>query len=319
MKSEKFFTFHSSLFTVMLQLLQVFYNIITPILLIAALGFTLDHKFKLNTRSLSQIIIYLASPALVLTSISRTTLISQKLQQIVFFTAAVMGSMAVIGWGLASLLGLGKKLKSAFALSVTLLNAGNFGIPFIVFAFGQDALGVAVIVYATTAIVANTLGIFLASSGSASVKNSLINIVKVPLPYAVALGLLVNFGVFALPAPVGRGLELLGQAAVPLMLVVLGAQLARVKIEKQLPLIALAGSMKVLFAPVLGYFLARLMGFSGPAANIAIIQTSMPTAVISMILAEEFGSEAKFVSGVVMFSTLLSFLSLSVLLTLLGG
>ena len=300
------------------QLLQVFYNVITPIVLIAALGFILDHKFRLNTRSLSQIIVYLASPALVFTSISRTTLHSQELQQIIFFTAAVMCLMAAIGWGVARLLGLGKKLKSAFALSVALLNAGNFGIPFIVFAFGQNALGVAVIVYATTAIVANTLGIFLASSGSASVKDSLTNIIKVPLPYAVTLGLLVNFGVFSLPLPVGRGLELLGQAAVPLMLVVLGAQLARVKIERQLPLIALAGSTKVLLAPVLGYFLARLMGFNGQTANIAIIQTSMPTAVISMILAEEFGSEPKFVSGVVMFSTLLSFLSLSILLTLLG-
>jgi len=226
--------------------------------------------------------------------------------------------MAAIGWGAARLLGLGKKLKSAFALSLALLNAGNFGIPFITFAFGQEAIGTAVIVYATAAIVANTLGIFLASSGLASVKNSLTNIVKVPLPYAVVLGLLVNFGVFALPLPLSRGLELLGQAAVPLMLVVLGAQLARVKIEKQLPLIALAGSAKVLLAPVSGYFLAQLMGFSGQTASIAIIQTSMPTAVIAMILAEEFGSEAKFVSGVVMFSTLLSFFSLSVLLTLLG-
>jgi len=302
----------------MLQLLQVFYNVITPIMLVAALGFVLDRRFKINTRSLSQVIVYLGSPALVLVSIGSTTLQAQELKQIIIFTALVMFSMAAITWAIARLLGLGQKLRSAFALSATLLNAGNFGIPFITFAFGQEAMSVAVIIYATAAIVANTLGIFLASSGSASVKDSLANIVKVPLPYAVALGLLVNLGLITFPLPVNRGLELLGQSAVPLMLVVLGAQLARVKIESQLTLVALASGAKVLLAPFLGFMIAKLMGFDGQTASIAIIQTSMPTAVIAIILAEEFGSDPKFVSSVVMVSTLVSFLSLSVLLTLLG-
>jgi predicted permease len=55
----------------------------------------------------------------------------------------------------------------------------------------------------------------------------------------------------------------------------------------------------------------------GSTASISIIQTSMPTAVVSIILAEKFGSDAKFVSSVVLVSTLASFFSLSILLSLL--
>lgn len=302
----------------MLQIFNVFYSVLAPIILIAGLGFALDRRFKIETRSLSQIIIYLSSPALVFSSISRSKLQAQELGQLVLFTLVIMGSMAIISWGITRLLALEQKIAGAFTLSSTLINAGNFGLPFIAFAFGNEGLGRAVIIFTTTAIVANTLGIFLASRGSASVKNSLANILKVPLPYAVALGLLANVGLISVPVPLERGAVLLGDSAVPLMLVVLGTQLARTKIESRLSLVALASGVKVILTPLVGVMVARLLLISGSTASISIIQTSMPTAVISIILAEEFGSDARFVSSVVMVSTLVSLASLSILLSVLG-
>jgi len=110
-------------------------------------------------------------------------------------------------------------------------------------------------------------------------------------------------------------MSLLGAAAVPLMLIVLGAQLARTRIDNQIRLVALASGTKLLLPPMIGVLLARMLLLHGLTANVAIIQTSMPTAVISIILAEEFGSDTRFVSSVVMVSTLGSFISLSLLLT----
>jgi len=296
-------------------MVQIFFNVIAPIVLIAALGFVADRRFSLNTRSLSQVVVYLAAPALVYSSISRSTIQAYELNQLFLFTGLTMVSMAVLSGGLARLLHLEKKQASAFALSNTLINAGNFGLPFISFAFGDDGLARAVIIFTGTSIVANTLGVYLASRGSASIVKSFVNMFKVPLLYAVVLGLLVNQHVFCSPVPIDRSMSLLGAAAVPLMLIVLGAQLARTRIDNQIRLVALASGTKLLLPPMIGVLLARMLLLHGLTANVAIIQTSMPTAVISIILAEEFGSDTRFVSSVVMVSTLGSFISLSLLLT----
>lgn len=296
-----------------------FYNVLFPITLIAGLGFLLDKRFQLETKSLSRIVVYLASPALVFSSVSRSTLAAEELWQLLAFTVLMMLIMAAVSGVAAKVLRLNRKTASAFTLSGTLINAGNFGLPFIAFAFGDAGLGRAVIIYTGTSIVANTLGVFLASRGSASMWKSLQNVLTVPLPYALLAGLLVNFRVISLPLPLEKSFALLGNAAVPVMLVILGAQLARVQLGKQLPLVSFAGGIKLLLAPVIGVALVRVLLLHGMTASIAIIQTSMPTAVISIVLAEEFGSDARFVSSAVVVSTAFSLFSLSILLQLFGG
>lgn len=298
---------------------STFYNVLFPIILIAGLGYLVDRRFHLDTASLSRMVVYLASPALVFSSVSRSTLAGIELQQLLAFTVLMMFVMAGVSGTIAKMLKLDQKTSSAFTLSSTLINAGNFGLPFISFAFGDAGLGRAAIIYTGTSIVANTLGVFLASRGSASVWMSLRNVLTVPLPYALIAGLLVNFGVIAIPAPLDKSFALLGGSAVPIMLVILGAQLARVQLGRQLSLVSLASGLKLLVAPLVGVALVRALLLHGLTANVSIIQTSMPTAVISIVLAEEFGSDARFVSSAVVISTMLSLISLSVLLVLFGS
>jgi len=292
---------------------NIFYNVLFPIILIAGLGFLLNRRFDLHTKSLSRVVVYLASPALVFSSVSRSTLEAQALWQLLAFTIAIMFALAGISWVLARGLRLNQRTTSAFMLSSTLINAGNFGLPFVGFAFGDAGLGSAAIIYTGTSIVANTLGVFLASRGSASVWKSLANVLKVPLPYALVAGLLVNFGWLHVPLPLARSFSLLGAAAVPVMLVLLGAQLSRVKFGQQMRLVALSGGIKLVITPLVGVVLAHLMLLQGVPAQVSIIQTSMPTAVISIALAEEFGADAQFVSSAVLVSTLASIISLTIL------
>jgi len=302
----------------MSEFFSVFYRVIAPIFLIAGLGYLADRRFTFNTRSLSQLVIYLASPALVFSGLSQSTLDGGEPSRLFLFTMSVMALLAIVGSVLARLLNLSQRQSSAFALSLMLINAGNYGIPFITFAFGKEAIGHAIIIFAATSIMSNTAGVFLASRGSASVGRSVRNIFRVPLPYAVVMGLLVNQGVVTPPLPVARGLDLLGEAAVPLMLLLLGMQLARADWGNQIRLVALAAIIKASLPPMIGLLLARLLQLPPELAAIAVMHVSMPTAVIAIILAEEFGSDTKFVSGVVALSTLLSFVSLSILLPLIS-
>jgi predicted permease len=119
-----------------------------------------------------------------------------------------------------------------------------------------------------------------------------------------------------LPLPLERAITLLGQAAVPAMLVVLGLQLARVSIRGRWKPIALATAARLVVAPLIAFPLAALLGLSGITGQVVIVQASLPTAVISSVLAAEFGADAEFTAAVVFVSTLASIATLTVLLWL---
>jgi hypothetical protein len=235
------------------------------------------------------------------------------------FAAALVSSlvMALIGWGLARLLRFERKLESAFILSVVLVNAGNYGLPLIEFAFGEQGLQRAIVFYVASSVVSNTLGVYLASRGAASVGRSLLNVLLVPLPYATALGFAVNVARIELPLPMDRALSLLGQAAVPVMLLILGLQLSRTSVKGQIGPILLATVTRLAVAPLIAFPLVALLGLSGLARQVSIVEASMPTAVMGGVLATEFGGDAEFTTAVILVSTLASIVSLSILLSML--
>lgn len=174
------------------------------------------------------------------------------------------------------------------------------------------------IYFVMTVAVSNTLGIFLASSGTVSARRAVGNVLRVPLPYAVVLGFVLNAADITLPVPVARATEVLGQAAIPAMLTVLGLQLSQASLQlKTLRPALLAAGMRLTVAPMIALVMVALIGLSGVTRQVSLVQASMPTAVISGVLATEFGGreDAEFVTSVIVLSTALSMLTLSVLLT----
>lgn len=301
----------------MLPILNIIYNIITPIFIVVALAMLLGYRFSPDPRVFSRVIFYLFSPFLVVNSLAKSDLQANEIGLIAVMVLLFYLLMAVVSWSLARLFRFDRQLESAFMLSVVVINAGNYGLPLSEFAFGPAGLQRAVIFYVVTAVLANTLGVFLASRGAASVRQSLFNVLMVPLPYATAVGLLINLGHITLPLPLERAITLLGQATVPCMLVVLGLQLARVSAKRQWRPILLATAARLVVAPLIAFPLVALLGLSGVTRQVAIVQASMPTAVISSVLAAEFGADAEFTAAVVLVSTLASMVTLTILLWLI--
>ncbi len=300
----------------MTSFLGVFYNVLGPIFLIIGLAVLLDRRFAPDPRAFSRAVVYLFSPCLVFGGIARSDLVAVEMGLILAAAALSTLLMALVGWGLARLFCFERKLASAFMLSVVLVNAGNFGLPLNEFAFGQAGVQRAIVFFVVTAITANTLGVYLASRGSASVRRSLTNVLMVPLPYASVLGFIFNIKGVVLPLPVERVVTLLGQAAVPCMLLILGLQLSRTSVKGRIGPILLATVTRLGVAPLIAFPLVFLLGLSGLARQVSIIQASMPTAVMGGVLATEFGSDAEFTTAVILVSTLASIVTLSILLTL---
>jgi predicted permease len=121
-----------------------------------------------------------------------------------------------------------------------------------------------------------------------------------------------------IPNPIMRGVEILSAGAIPAMLVVLGMQMADLKSLDGVWLAVPASLVRLLVAPLIAVLVAGLLGLTGITRSTAIIEASMPTAVITTILATEFNVRPGLVTSTVVLSTLLSAITLPLVITVLG-
>ena len=301
----------------MFAALQVFYTSLLPIFAVVALSAFASRWIKIDTRLLSKISIYLFSPFLILGSITRADLQSSEIAGIAAMAVLANLALILLGMGLARLMRFDRVLEGAFIMSIFMGNTTGVGLPLIQFTWGDAGLQRGVLYFAISSVITNIVGIYLASRGAASVKVSMRNVLLSPIPYATLLALALNFLDLQLPLPVGRMAEILGPAAIPTMLVILGAQIASMKLAGKAGPIALASAARLIAAPLVAFALAALLGVEGLARQASIVEISVPSAMLSAIYATEYGSDGQFATAVVLVTSLASVFTLSVLLTIL--
>lgn len=303
-----------------METLRITYEIIVPIFLVVGLAAVVDRVFHIEPSGLSRLVVYLFTPFLVFDGLVNSELTAGEAGQLALIAMGTQLVVALVAWWVARLAGFDGMLAPAFIMTVTLINAGNYGIPLNQLAFGDSGEDRAIIFFVMTVLVTNTLGVFLASSGSVSTRQALRNVLIVPLPYAAALGLLVNLSGWEFTGPAADASSILAQAAIPGMLAVLGIQLSRTSLETARANIRpalMASALRLAVAPAIALALTVLLGTSGLSRKVSLMQSAMPTAVISGVLATEFGADVAFVTATILISTVLSIGTLSVLLTLL--
>ncbi len=296
---------------------EILTNLIGPILLVVGIAFIADRKLELDSRALSRLLVYVFTPFLIFKGVAYSDLSGDEAGQLIAVAALMSAAVAVAAWLLARQARFDRQMAAAFTLSATLVNAGNYGLPLNRFAFGAAGEERAIVFFMTTLLVSYTLGVFLASFGRLSARGALRNVFTVPLPYAAALGLAVNLGDVTLPLPVERAVHLLADATIPVMLVVLGAQLSRASVRGRIQPILLASGLRLLLGPLIALGLVVLLGLSGLTRQVAIVQSAMPTAVVTGVLASEFGADTEFVTATILVSTITSMATLTVLLSLI--
>lgn len=294
-------------------------TIVLPISLVAAVAVGLGKaQIVTEQRPLARLSLYFFSPALAFQSLARSNVKPSDFVSIVVFAVGMAAVTGILGFGVARLLHFDRMLTSAFLLSILFVNAGNYGIPFNQFAFGAEGVARAAIYFTVNSVLANTLAVSIASAGHSDLWKSLGAALGMPLAYAALLGLGFNALGWTLPDPLNRALDLAAAAALPVMLVNLGLELARARVQDYDWRVWLAASIKLLFAPVIALALAALIGMAGLTRSVSVIEASMPTAVMASLIATEFRARSDFVTSVIFLSTLGSTITLTLLLLLLG-
>lgn len=303
----------------MIELLTLFANNLLPIVLMAGAGFLLGKAFNLNPRTLSQVIFYILAPCLVFNLLAKSTLANDDILSTMAFAGGLVlllgGLAGVIGW----LLKLERRMLAALIITTMLMNAGNYGLPVNQFAFGETTLAYAALIFVMMSMLGNSVGVVVASAGSASLKESLVGLLRLPATYALLFGIIfVQFNL-TLPVPLERTVSLLGNSASPAMLILLGMQLTNVRWSGKTRALSLAVVLRLIVSPLLAMGLTRVFGISGPLYQASVLQFAMPSAVMTIMLATEFDTEPTFVTTVVLVTTLLSPLTITPLLSILGA
>ena len=141
---------------------------------------------------------------------------------------------------------------------------------------------------------------------------------SVPALYAVLAAIAVYAFQLTVPAPLYSAIEVAADGAIPAMLVVLGMNMARLQGKGDLRLAIPAVSLRLLVAPLVALLVAGQLGLQGLSRSTAIIEASMPAAVIITVIATEFDVKPLAVTGIVVLSTLFSPLTLALFINLFG-
>jgi hypothetical protein len=299
-------------------LLTTFAENLLPILLVSGAGFLLGKTLDVDSRSLGRVVFYVFSPILVFNLLLHTELSSGQILATMAYTVLVCLVVGILAYVSGRLLHFERPVLMALIITAAFGNTGNYGLPLVSFAFGQDALAFATLNFVTSVVIFNTAGVLIASLGHMDIRSAAVGVFKVPAVYGVLLAAALNRFQIALPTPLERTIELAANGSIPVMIILLGLELSRVQWSHSLPAISLSAGLRLLAGPAVGFILAVLFGFHGAVRQGNVIESAMPAAVTTTVLATEYGLDTSLVTAMVFLGTILSPLTLTPLLVYLG-
>jgi predicted permease len=281
-------------------------NITAPVFLLAAVGFAwVKMGFEYRVEFVTRLAMTLSVPCLIFAALMQTDVDPEALAALSLAAFVAYGLVMV---GCFVVVKLARLDMQTYLAPLIFGNTGNLGLPLALFAFGEVGLGYAVVVFAVMAILSFTIGIWMVA-GSGSLKR----VVREPLVAATLLGALFLWQGWETPAFLTNTIELIGQMAIPMMLITLGVAVARLE-TKAMTRAAVLSVVKVFICVGAAWLAAHWFGLEPIAAAVLIVQVATPVAVTSYLLAEKYGADAQPVAGLVVASTLLSVLALPVIL-----
>jgi predicted permease len=301
-----------------MPLLQIFANNLLPILLIAGAGFLLGRTLQVEARPLGRVIFYIFSPLLVFHLVTGSELSFDKILRMMGFALLVMSVVGGLAFLAGKLVRLERAPLTAVVLTALFSNNGNYGLPLISFALGQEALAYASIYFVTSITVSYTLGVVIASLGRLRLGQALLGLLKVPAVYAIVLAIFFVRTGWSLPEPLERTVTLAAGAAVPAMLVLLGLELQRVEWSRNLRALSIPVILRLVVGPLVALATVGLFGLPPLARQAGIVESGTPPAVMTTVLVAEYNVEPSLVTAIIFVGTVLSPLTLTLVLYWLG-
>ncbi|MCL2931213.1 MAG: AEC family transporter [Trichodesmium sp. MAG_R03] len=297
---------------------EIFFSVVSavfPVGCIVLIGFIFGKTFSIDESTLSRLALYVLFPALLTDIMYRTTINIEEAIEIFIAFGLTYLLLCLISWGVGKRLGFSESLQKSLLATTALPNCANMGLPVTLFALGEAGLERAVIyLIAWNLIVFSTMPAILKGGGF---RSSIIFLFKLPIIWGMILGVILNLFNIELPLKLDDGLHLLRQATIPICLLLMGIQISKNRFQPGIYELS-ASLMRLLGGAFVAYFFGRILSLEILDLQVLVLQSSMPSALTSFLMVNEFGGDGIRASRVVVISTLLSFLTLPIILWLIG-
>jgi malate permease and related proteins len=298
-------------------MIAILFEVTTPVFLVIAVGVVIGRVFKPEVTVLSGIALYAAVPALVFSSLSTSDVAFEDAGLLLASNALFLAGMGLLALLVTRRLPPGTR-RGLLATSL-FGNAANIMLPITLFAFGDAGLQRALILYVFSAVMLFTLGpMVLGGRRDEGRVRFLLTVLRLPVLWAALAAVAVNALGIPVPVGIGRGVALLGQAAIPIVLLTLGFQIERTGFRLPSAASLTGAGLKLIGGPVVGYAAALALGARGLDLAVLTLLAAMPPAINTFMLALEFGADGDEVAATVIVSTLLSVVTITVVLVLLA-
>ena len=285
-------------YLLLMDLLFAVIEICAPVFLLTLLGLCwarAGHAY--NIELITKLVMDLAIPCLIFISLMQTEISSEILTKIFFATVSVLTTITVSIFSAVKILRLNFQ---TFFSPLIFANSANLGIPICLFAFGTPGFEYAIFIFSIMAVYSMTFGVWVVSGGGSPIK-----LLKEPLVLSVFLGMIFLFRDWQTPDFLTNTMTLIGQIAIPLMLLTLGVTIGNLRRPKLIKLI-FPSILKFLICLACGLLTVFAFDLDKIPAAALIIQVTMPVAVSSYMLAEKYNTDPETVAALVIVSTIIA-------------
>ena len=281
-------------------------NIVAPVFVCVALGVLWARMgTPFDSGLITSLVYNIGAPCLILATFQKVNLSPQAMGEVALATVACYASFIAIGWALIRIMRLD---VPSYLPSLIFPLTASMGLPVCYFAFGDEGLA-----YALVYFVFGAVGTFSIGATIASGTFSLRKLAQTPVIYAVVIAVILQLTGTGLPAWIFNTADLLGGMVIPAQLVALGVSLLDLKVGGMVRS-AFLGVFRLAMGVGVGFAIAHIFGLEGTARAIVIIQSAMPVAVSSYLFAQQYKRKPEEVAGMVLVSTVVSFVTLPFLL-----
>lgn len=298
--------------------MTIFISVVLPVLLVFVAGYVVQKWRKVDIKPISTVAIYILTPALVFETFYYAEMNIQYVYMVVF-ALILLFVLIILAKVYAWKMNYSSSTESGLILSTAFMNSGNYGAPIILFAYGQAGFAYAVSFMVLQSVIMNFFGIYYAARGIAGVRTALKVLMKMPVTYAMILVIPLKIFQIPMPSNLMQPIELISQAAIPTVMLILGMQLARIEWGHfAWGKVSYGVVVRLVLSPLIAYGLTLMMPLDPLLANVLIVSAAMPSAATIVMYAVEFDAEPKLVSSTTLVTTLISVITITLILTILG-
>ncbi|WP_132747830.1 AEC family transporter [Scopulibacillus darangshiensis] len=296
---------------------MAFLEILLPIFGIFGIGYVGQKTIGFDTKTLSTMALYLMTPFLAFHTFYESKF-NVTYGYLLIYTIVLCFSLIGIVHIVSAIRGFSKKETCGMILASAFMNNGNYGTPLVLFVFGKEGLHYAIILMVIQSLLMCTVGIYYAAKGSPNndgLKASLGAVLRMPIAYGALAGALFQWFHIEVNHTIMDAVAMVGDAAIPTIMIVLGMQLANISIKKlAIHKISLSLVIKLLLSPAIALLLAFILPIDDLLQKIMILMAAMPTAANTTMYALQYQTEPEFVSSATLVSTVLSLVTLPLVL-----